>query len=93
MSSGCAIATPTLAYAWVEKKDEFDALALTPTVHHWMRADTLTLIKNDGREWERRVHSKTLNGNGICVVFQWHEERHIEMPNDSLSRQGGADEA
>lgn len=74
---GCCVATPTLVYAWPASRTEFDKIAIPETVHAWKPCSTTTLVKNDGRQWERRVHSKTVNGP-VMVVFQWFDERPME---------------
>ncbi len=81
MSSGCSIALPTVVYAWTATKEEFDKLALSETLHDWKSDKTTTVLKGDGQEWERRCHSKTVEGSGVLVIFQWFDERPIETPN------------
>jgi hypothetical protein len=77
MSSGCSIVTPTTVYAWTNTKEEFDKLAREEKIHDWKPDKTWTVIKGDGQEWERRCHSKTVEGDGVMVIFQWFDERPI----------------
>lgn len=80
MITGCSVATPTIVYAW-PTKDEFDKLAVEERIHEWKPDRTETVFKNDGKEWERRCHSKTVDGAGVMVIFQWFDERPILTPN------------
>jgi len=73
--TSCQIPLPTLAYAQPTKAD-FDQLAVEEKIHEWKPCSTTTLIKNDGKRWETRCHSKTIEAAGVMVVFQWSEERH-----------------
>lgn len=84
MDTGCSVAIPTVAYAWPTKED-FDKLAVAETLHDWKPDRTGTVLKNDGQEWERRCHSKTIDGNGVMVIFQWFDERP-NTHNASFSR-------
>lgn len=74
MTTGCSVATPTLVYAWPTKED-FDKIALAESIHSWKPDQVGTLIKHDGHEWEQRCHSKTMEGGGVTVIFQWFDER------------------
>lgn len=77
-NSFCGIPTPTLVYAGPQTKAEFDALALPGDVHDWKPDEVQTLIRNDGRQWEHRCHSKVLEANGVMVIFQWFDRRPVE---------------
>jgi hypothetical protein len=74
MKAGCSVATPTLVYAW-PTQEEFDKLEVAETLHDWKDDRFGTVLKNDGQEWERRCHSKMIEGSGVMVIFQWFDER------------------
>jgi hypothetical protein len=74
MNTGCSVATPTLVYAWTTKED-FDRLAVEELIHDWKPCRATTMIRSDGQAWERRCHSKTVDGAGVAVIFQWFDER------------------
>lgn len=76
--TGCDIATPTLVYAWSDSREKFESLALPERIHNWTPDRVTTLLKNDGHEWERRIHIKTVEASGVLVVVQFFEERPIE---------------
>ena len=76
MSSGMSVATPNVVYAWPKTKEEFDKIAINEMVHEWKECETTTVIKNDGCKWERRCHSKHIQGE-IDVIFQWFDERKV----------------
>ena len=82
MTNGCSVATPTLIYAWTTQ-DAFDLIALPATTHDWQHSRTLDLINNDGRTWERRCHSKSIEKDGVRVVFQFFEERPVQIAPDT----------
>lgn len=49
------------------------AAPLPETVHDWRPGKTETVIKNDGRRYERRCHSKMLSNldrESVAVIFQ-----------------------
>ncbi|MFC6838576.1 hypothetical protein [Xanthomonas theicola] len=78
MDAYCGIPTPTLVYAGPSSREDFDRLELPATVHDWKPDATTTLIKADGKQWERRCTSKTLGdmgSNSVTVVFQWWDHR------------------
>lgn len=77
--TGCDIATPTLVYAWTDSREKFDSLKLPERVHNWAPDRVITILKKDGREWEMRVHSKTVEAGGVLFVVQFSEERPIEQ--------------
>lgn len=74
-TSGCAIATPTLVYAWPKSRSEFDRLQLPLKTYPWQHCDIVTLCKRDGQQWETQMNAKTIEANGVTVVFQWRDER------------------
>ena len=76
--TGCDIATPTTVYAWTDSREKFDSLKLPGRIHDWTSDRITTAIKNDGQEWERRVHSKTVEQSGVLVIVQFFEERPIQ---------------
>ena len=73
MTNGCSVATPTLIYAWTTQ-DQFDLIALPETIHDWRHSRITDVIKNDGQTWEHRCHSKSIQKDGVTVVFQFFEE-------------------
>jgi hypothetical protein len=76
--TGCDIATPTIVYAWTDNFEKFNSLKLPGRVCNWTPDKVTTMLKNDGNEWERRVHSKTVEQSGVLVIVQFFEERPIE---------------
>ncbi|MFC4729516.1 hypothetical protein [Coralloluteibacterium thermophilus] len=78
--SFCSVPIPGVVYAGPRTRDEFDLIDLPETVHEWQSCETTTLIKGDGREWERRCTSKSAKANGVRVIFQWFDERPSERP-------------
>lgn len=80
--SFCAVALPNTVYAGPRTKQEFDQIALPELVHSWAPSDTVSLLRKDGRQWERRCFSKCLEGGPVTVIFQWFEERPIAADNE-----------
>lgn len=79
MPQFCAVPMPTIVYAGPATKEEFDRIQLKETVHDWQPGRASTL-REDGQQWERQCHSKTLGNfeqDGVTVVFQWFDERPI----------------
>lgn len=77
MSSGMQVATPNIVYAWARTKEDFDKIDIEESVFAWKECETTTLLKNDGKKWERRCRAKLQSGH-VDVIFQWHDERPIE---------------
>ena len=78
--SFCAIPLPHIVYVGPATKEEFARLKLPELVHDWASDPTHTLLENDGQEWQRRCHSKSLGEflpGQITVIFQWFEYRPI----------------
>ena len=84
--SFCSVPLATTVFAGPRTKEEFDRISLPATVHDWQPCKTTTLCKNDGREWERRCHSKFVETAALHVIFQWFDER----PVGSAAVAGGA---
>ena len=78
MTTGCSVATPTLVYVW-PTKEEFDKLGVEEMLHDWRPDRTGTMLRSDGLQWQRRCHSKTIEGSGITVIFQWFDERPVAL--------------
>ncbi len=87
----CAIPLPGVVYAGPKTRAEFDALPLPETVHDWVGSDTTTLLKADGRRWERRCHVKAVEGQGVRVIFQWFDERPVAGQEEPAAIQKGVD--
>ena len=77
MQSGMSVPTPTTVYAWPKSKDEFDKIALEASVFDWGVCETTTLIKNDGQQWESRLHAKAMFDGPVNIIFQWRDERPV----------------
>lgn len=89
--SFCAVPTPNTVYAGPRTKEEFDLIPLPVRIHDWKTDDVETLLQNDGQQWERRCHSKYLdgreNGTGFDVIFQWFDRRPVAAPAAELETQ------
>ncbi len=72
--NSCRVPLATTAFVWPTKAD-FDRLDVPEKVFDWGHCDTTTLLKRDGRQWERRCHAKTVEDGKVSVIFQWFEER------------------
>ncbi|KAF1005442.1 MAG: hypothetical protein GAK28_03194 [Luteibacter sp.] len=77
--SYCHVRGGRHVFAGPRSKQEFDDIPLPEIVHDWKACETTTLIKADGQQWERRLHSKCIEGgaDGVNVVLQWSDERPI----------------
>lgn len=83
--SFCAVPLPTLVYAGPKTREEFDLIAIEPTVHVWQPCEWWEAREapdeDDGRKWERRCTSKTLgeigDSTGVTVIFQWFDYRVV----------------
>lgn len=76
--SWCSVALPDCIFAGPNSKAEFDKINLQATIHGWKPAETETVLRNDGRTYEGRCHSKAIEQDGVTVVFQWFEYRVAE---------------
>lgn len=76
-SSGCAVATQNLVYAWTKSREEFERIDLPESVHDWAFSDVESLIMADGKKYERRVHYKSMFDSKVYVIFQWFEVREL----------------
>lgn len=90
----CGVPTPTgkLIYAGPATREEFDRIPLPAKQFDWNPCQTTTVLKADGREWERRVTAKSLDdaSTGISIIFQWFEERPVEQAAEQTALVGGA---
>ncbi|AXI84210.1 hypothetical protein FUT69_01415 [Xylella taiwanensis] len=83
-NSFCRVPLPGLVYARPKSKEEFDRLPFSERVHDWAPDSTETVLRNDGLEYEHRLHVKSLeirsgdNINQFEVIFQWFEYRVAE---------------
>jgi hypothetical protein len=77
-TSFCDVPLPKLVYARPSSREEFDRLDLPAQVYDWKADSTFDLIKGDGQRWERRLTVKSLEANGITVIFQWSDKRVIQ---------------
>jgi len=78
--SFCSVPLPRTVYAGPRSKEEFDRIDLPETIHEWKPDTTETLIRNDGKQYEQRCHSKCLGELGsssVAVIFQWFERRVV----------------
>lgn len=79
-ASFCGVPSPKIIYAGPGSREEFDLIALPEMLHAWKADSSETFLRNDGQQWERRCHSKTLGELGrdpVCVIFQWFEARPV----------------
>ena len=82
-TSFCAVPLPGFVYAGPKTKEEFDRIPLPVTVHEWKPDSTETMLRNDGLQYERRCHSKSIESTApdtLMVIFQWFEARVAETP-------------
>ena len=83
-SSFCAVPTERTVYAGPSTREEFDRIPLPETIHEWKHDEVETLIRNDGRQYERLCHSKSCGDiGGLYVIFQWFDSRVAELPKAS----------
>ncbi|MDA3922730.1 MAG: hypothetical protein PF501_18940 [Salinisphaera sp.] len=74
----CVTAFGQLAYVWPRTWGAFDAIPLEKRIGNWENDPASTICKDDGREWQKRCHSKTLGNfaaGSVTVIFQWFEPR------------------
>lgn len=78
--SSCSSPASSIVYAWLERA-EHDALALEESVHGWRPwcSPATPLAKPDDQQWECRIRSKTMRGNGITVVFCAIDYRPLQL--------------
>lgn len=79
--SFCAVPLPTLVYAGPSSRQEFDRIPLPVSVGEWKDDSSLSLLKGDGKAWQRQISAKVMDpyytgcSTGITVIFQWFDER------------------
>lgn len=80
--SFCGVPIPEAIYAGPRTRAEFDRIPLPENVFEWSEDSTATLLRNDGRRWERRCRAKHLASVRPApdVIFQWFDERPIAAP-------------
>lgn len=88
----CGVPTPSgkTVYAGPATREEFDRLPLTAQQFEWTPCRTTTVIKNDGRQWERRITAKALDdaATGISIIFQWCDYRPAPCVDTSFDPAG-----
>jgi len=81
---GVHVVTPTLCVVW-PKRAHFEKLQTEETLHEWKPCESTTVIKNDGRQWERRIRSKWVQQGDLKVIFQLFEERPVEAQREQAA--------
>ncbi len=90
--SSCRVPIPGLVYARPNSKEEFDRLPFSERVHDWAPDSTETMLRNDGLEYERRLHVKSFeikyggHAHRFEVIFQWLEYRVAECLADQKAQ-------
>lgn len=72
----CEVELPTLIYVLLHR-EQYQKIDADEDIHVWKASKQLSSVKNDGRQWEERCHSKVVEKGELMVVFQWFEERQI----------------
>lgn len=77
MASGVSVASSGLVYVWPSTKEDFEKIDIKESVFDWMECSTTTLLKGDGKKWERQCRAKIQKGH-VDVIFQWFDERPLD---------------